>query len=321
MSSAAVIALASAAVGYPLPAIERAKEYARNSKAASTRRAYATDWKAFSLWASANGVAAMPAAPETIAAHISDMAQGYTVGTIQRRLSSISQAHQVAGFESPTQNPIVRNVFAGIKRELGVVYNQKAALVAKDLHAMVDALPDSLLGIRDRALLLFGFSGAFRRSELVALDVEDLTFTDDGLLVVIRKSKTDQERQGQRIGVPRLPGSDYCPVRALRAWLDAGMITTGPVFRAVLIGGRLQPSRLSDRAVALTVKKRLPDGYDASKYAGHSLRSGLVTAALAGGASLGSVMRTTRHKSLGMLLRYQRETNLLRKNALTVTGL
>jgi integrase len=249
------------------------------------------------------------------------MADHHKASTIQRRLSAVSQVHQVKGFESPTKNEVVRSVLKGIRRTIGTAPNEKAPLVAADIREMVAGLPDKLIGTRDRALLLLGFAGAFRRSELVGLNVDDLTFTDDGMVVMLRRSKTDQEGQGRKVGIPSLPTSDACPVRAVRAWLGASGITEGPVFRSVACGGRLQAKRLSDNAVAEVVKRRLPAGRDAARFAGHSLRAGFVTSAANGGASIKAIMRQTGHRSLETVMRYMREASLFKGNALGATGL
>jgi len=228
--------------------------------------------------------------------------------------------HQARGFESPCRSELCRSVLKGIRRTLGTAPNEKAPLLAIDVREMVAALPDTLLGFRDRALLLLGFAGAFRRSELVALNVEDLAFTEDGLIVTLRRSKTDQEGHGRKIGVPALPASDACPVRGLREWLAAAAITEGPLFRSVS-SGRLHHERLSDQTVAKVVKRHLPTGHDTAKYAGHSLRAGFVTSAAAGGASIKAICRTSGHRSIETVMRYIREASLFRGNALASTGL
>lgn len=303
------------------PLADQAREYAQRAKSARTLRCYATDWKDFTAWCERNALVALPATPQTIALYISALADGRKTSTIQRRLSAISQVHQVRGYDSPTKNEMVRSVLKGIRRTLGVAPAEKAPLMTSDLREMVGSLPDTLIGKRDRALLLLGFAGAFRRSELVGLNVEDLEFTPDGLIVLLRRSKTDQEGVGRKIGIPLLPTSDTCPVRAIHEWLAASGISSGPLFRPVTQGGVLVASRLSDRAVAVTVKKRLPSGRDTSKFAGHSLRAGFVTSAAAGGASVKAIMNQTGHRSLETVMRYMRDASLFRGNALGATGL
>ena len=209
----------------------------------------------------------------------------------------------------------------GVRRTIGTAQDGKAPLVSADIKEIVGSLPATLIGLRDRALLLVGFSGAFRRSELVALNFEDLEFTEEGLVVTLRRSKTDQESRGRRIGIPILPHSDACAVRALREWLAASHITAGPIFRPVRLGNRISAARLSGFGVARIIKKRLPAGKDATRYSGHSPRSGFCTSACSGGAPIKSIQNVTGHRSVDMLLRYVRETSLFRKNALSLTGL
>ncbi len=302
------------------PEAERAREYARSSRAESTVRGYRTDWRIFSEWCAERDLSPLPASPGTVAAYIADQAGKLKVATLQRRLTSISQTHKLRGLESPTGHEAVRSVLKGIRRTHGTAQEQKAPLLASDVREIVSKLPDTLIGKRDRALLLIGFAGAFRRSELVALDVADLEHTSEGLVIVLRRSKTDQEGRGRRIGVPALPHSTACPVRALQEWLDASGIAQGAIFRAVAKGGRLK-DRLSGRAVAMIVKKLLPADRDKAKFAGHSLRAGFVTSAATGGANLKAIMRQTGHRSLAMVLRYTREASLFRSNALSSTGL
>ena len=187
---------------------------------------------------------------------------------------------------------------------------------------MMANLPDRLLGVRDRALLLVGFAGAFRRSELVSLNVRDLKFTNDGLTVTLRRSKTDQEGSGRKVGIPYGSSPETCPVRSLRAWLEASGIESGPVFRPINRHGQIRPSRLSDRAVALIVKRAAEAaGKDPAEFAGHSLRSGLATAAAIGGASERAIMKQTGHRSTAMVRRYIRDGSLFRENAAARVGL
>jgi site-specific recombinase XerD len=316
-----MVPIAAGEVGSLLPVMEQAREYARRSKAPATRRGYASDWRSFVGWCSVNGLVALPASPGTVCLYLSACADRLKASTIQRHVSAISQWHQAKGFESPTRNPQVHAVLSGIRRTLGTMPNEKAPLLAADMREMVAALPRDLRGVRDRALLLLGFAGAFRRSELVALDFEDIEFTEEGLAVMLRRSKTDQDGAGRKIGVPMLPHSDACPTAAVKAWLEASGITAGALFHPIALGGRMSPNRLSDRSVALIVKRSLPTGKDATKHAGHSLRSGFCSAAANGNASMKSIMRTTGHRSLSTLMRYIREANLFKGNALASTGL
>ena len=300
----------------------QAEQFIAQSKSANTLRAYRSDWRHFETWCRQHGVASLPAHVETVASYLSDLAATSRVSTLQRRVAAISVAHKMAGHESPTSSAAVRVLLAGIRRSLGTKPGTKKPALTEDIRSMLDCLPDSLLGARDRALLLLGFAGAFRRSELVALDVQDLEFTDDGLVVTLRRSKTDQEGETRRVGIPRGSGPTTCPVRALRNWLDEADITDGPVFRSVNRHGKLQPRRLTAQSVALVIKKYAAlIGRDPAVFAGHSLRSGHATQAAANGASERSIMNQTGHKSLKMVRRYIREGSLFRENAAARLGL
>jgi site-specific recombinase XerD len=298
----------------------KAAAFAGASRAANTVRAYRSDWKDFSWWARVRGRQALPAAPDTLALYLSDRAASCKVSTLARALSSVVKAHKTAGHESPVTES-VRAVWEGIRRSKGVAPQQKAAAVTADIRAMVAGLGEVLRDQRDRALILVGFAGAFRRSELVALDVGDISFGAGGAIVTVRRSKTDQEGAGELVGIPFGRHPDTCPVRALRAWVEAAGITEGAVFRQVnrhgQIGGRLAP-----QSVALVVKELAAvAGLDASRYAGHSLRAGLATSAAAAGVGLPELMAQTRHKSTQVALGYIRRGNLFKRNAAAAVGL
>ena len=325
----AALAIGRATTQLPLATLEqtasRARAYAEESKAPNTRRAYRSDWNDFTLWCRERRRTTLPAAPETVALYLTELAAVCKVSTLQRRLSSIAQAHQAAGYsahDSPTRHATVRAVWAGIRRAHGTAQEGKAPTLIEDVRAMVATLPDTLLGLRDRALLLLGFAGAFRRSELVAVDVRDVAVSRAGLVVTIRRSKTDQEGEGQTVGIPYGSNPDTCPVRAVQAWLECAYIKEGPLFRSVNRHEQLQQGRLSDRAVALVVKRAAAAaGLDASRYAGHSLRAGLATAAAIAGAGERAIMKQTRHRSERMVRKYIRDGQLFRDNAAAVVGL
>jgi len=231
-----------------------------------------------------------------VALYLSDLAKTHKVSTLYRRLSGISQAHQAAGFSTPTTDAQVRLVFQGIRRTLGSAPDQKNAAITAEVRAMVETLSPALIGVRDRALLLVGFAGAFRRSELVSLDVADVTFSSDGLIVQLRRSKTDQEGEGRKVGLPFGSNPLTCPVRALRAWLDVAAIARGPIFRSVDRHANVAETRLTDQSVALIVKRSArAAGLDWERYAGHSLRSGLATAAAMADVSERAIMAQTGH--------------------------
>jgi site-specific recombinase XerD len=264
---------------------EKAKEYVHKAKAPNTRKAYRADWADFAAWCKKYRREPLPACPETVAYYLADRSSRLKVSTLERRLGTIAEAHRAAGFESPNSHAQVRLVWQGIRREKGVMQDHKKPTLTKHIRLMVESLPCSLLGVRDRALILLGFAGAMRRSELVSLDVSDLAQADEGLVVTIRKSKTDQVQAGRQVGIPFGESVKTCPVRAVNAWLKASGIEEGPLFRPVNRHGQVLENRLSDRAVAELVKRSLQAaGRSARGYSGHSLRAGLVTqAAMSGG--------------------------------------
>jgi site-specific recombinase XerD len=306
----------------PPSPFEQAREFIRASKAESTLRGYRSDWRDFVAWCESHNVGPLPAAAETVAAYIADCAGRLKVGSIQRRLNAIAEAHKAAGLESPTSSGVVRNTLKGIRRTLGTATRQKAPAVTEDIRAMMAATDDSPIGVRDRALVLLGFAGAFRRSELVSLDVADLAFTRDGLTVTLRRSKTDQEGAGRKVGIPYGSNPETCPVRTLQTWLDLSTVGEGPVFRALNRHGRVGAGRLSGIDVARIVKKlAVRAGLDAAKYAGHSLRAGHATSAAVSGASERSIMNQTGHRSVQMVRRYIRDGSLFRENSAGKLGL
>jgi len=296
----------------------------RASRAFSTHRAYAHDWQEFQIWCRSHARIPLPASPETIILYATDLTknQNRQLNTLRRRLAALSQLHQEAGFPSPTQAWTVQQFLAGLRRELGLAPQRKRPLLAEDLKEILADLPDTRLGQRDRALLLLGFSGAFRRSELVALDVTDLEETRDGLVVTIRKSKTDQEGQGRRVGIP--PGAEptSCPLWAIETWRAAAAIETGAVFRVMNRHDQVLPKRLSGEGVGMVVKRHVEAlGFDPGQFAGHSLRAGLATSAAAAGKSERAIMQQTGHRSLTTVRRYIRDGNLFRENAAEGLGL
>jgi integrase len=264
----------------------------------------------------------LPATCETVAAYIAECAQRLKPGSIQRRLNAIAEAHKAVGLNSPTSAGLVRNTLKGIRRSVGTAPIQKTAALTDDIRAMIAATDDNLIGTRDRALILVGFAGAFRRSELVGLDVEDCAFGKDGLTVILRRSKTDQAGAGRKIGIPYGSNPDTCPVRTMQSWIELSGVCYGPLFRSINRHGKLQPGRLAGIDVARIVKKlAIRAGLDATKYAGHSLRSGHATSAAIGGASERSIMNQTGHRSVQMVRRYIRDANLFRDNSAGRLGL
>ncbi len=298
----------------PAADIDRAASYAKQDKAPATRAAYRSDFTSFQAFCLSRGVASLPATAEALAAYLaSEVESGLKPSTISRRCAAIRYAHKLAGREPPTNSEAVKATLRGI-RSIGAAPVRKAPAVAEIMRDMAHAAPTSIKGLRDRALLLLGFGGAFRRSELVALDVADLEETEAGLRVTIRRSKTDQEGIGTTIAVVR--GGANCPVKALRAWLDAAGIAEGAVFRPVRKGGKVLDRRLTAKSVCDLVKayaRRV--GLDGAAFGAHSLRSGFLTSAARRGASVFKMRDVSRHKSMDVLQAYVRDADLFRDHA------
>ena len=300
----------------------QAQRYVEAAKSENTRRAYRSDWAHFVSWCQDKALAPLPADPAGLILYLTELAGQAKVSTLTRRLSAISQAHQLAGHATPTHDARVRTVMAGIRRTRGTAPQTKRPVLVAELKVILDSLPSSLLGVRDRALLLVGWSGAFRRSELVAVDVEHLAENREGLVVTIGRSKTDQEGQGRAIGIPYGREEATCPVQAVERWRAAGRIESGALFRVMNRHSQVLPQRLSGEAVALVLKRWVaPLGFDPAVFAGHSLRAGLATSAAAAGKSERAIMQQTGHRSVGMVRRYIREGNLFRENAAEGLGL
>ncbi len=307
----------------PTPEVsDQTRDFIRQSRAPATIRAYRSDLRHFEAWCKERSRPDLPADPETVADYIADLAGGgLSTATITRRLSAISQAHKMAELDSPTQTPLVRLTSAGIRRRLRTAQRQARPIMVEELRAIVGALPDDLRGSRDRALLLLGFTGGLRRSELVGLDVADVTEEAEGLRIRIRRSKTDQEGAGREIGIVRGRHPLTDPVAALADWRAAAGIEAGPLFRAVDRGGRVGEARLSDRAVARILKGAAARiGIDPASVSGHSLRAGLATSAAAAGAPERVIMRTTGHRSEAMVRRYIRAGSLFAESASRYLG-
>ena len=240
--------------------IDRARAYAEASIAASTKRAYTSAWRVFTSWCRGRGHRPLPAHPAVVAAFVADRAEQKAVGTVEEYLAAINEAHRLSDLPVPTREMEVRVVMKGIRRTHGTAQQGKAPLLVSHLRRIVEVLPEGVIGVRDRALLLFGFAGALRRSELVALDVEDFDFRDEGLAVTIRRSKTDQQGARRLVGLPYGSNPATCPVRATRGWLCESSAEAGPVFRSVDRRGHISPGRLSGKAVGLVVKRSVACG-------------------------------------------------------------
>ena len=303
--------------------VDAARGYAAAARAPATRRAYASDLKTYVAWCALHGFTPLPVAPGVLALYFAARAEaGLSPSKLGRELAAISQVHRAAGLPSPRADGALQEVMKGIRREKGVAVRQMAPLLPQHLRVISERLPANLLGRRDRAPLLLGFAGALRRSELVALDVEDLAFSNEGLELSIRKSKTDQEGEGAKLGIPFGGHRATCPVRSTRDWLEAAGLTSGALFRPVSRHGRMATSRLSDQSVTDVVQRAaVLAGLNPALYSGHSLRAGLATAAAKAGKPTHVILKQTRHPSAAMLGRYIRDAELFRDNAAQGVGL
>ena len=298
------------------PYSEAAIKYLERSKSPNTVKAYKSDWSDFVHWCKDHKESPLPASPKTVVNYLSELAEGYLcANTISRRLTAISEAHRLAKQMPPILHPDVRAVMTGIRKTKGTHQQGKAAILFDDLQDIQFSFPDNLTGLRNRALILLGFSGAFRRSELVSLNVEHLTFMSQGLQIFLARSKSDAEGKGSYLGINALRTSAYCPVAAVRAWLKAGGLKSGPLFRPISKAGTISERRLTDRSVANIVKEwALINGLDPDIYSGHSLRRGFATSAAISGASTKEIMKQTRHRSEKMANRYIAEGTIFERN-------
>ncbi|MDR7039746.1 site-specific recombinase XerD [Methylobacterium sp. BE186] len=309
-------AIADEGATLPVETAPLVQAYQRASKAEATVRAYKADAAAFEAWCSRFGFRPLPASPEAAAAFlVHEAEQGRASSTIGRRIAAIRHAHKLARLPDPTQDEGVHAAVKGIRRRAGVKPTQKAAATAEVLAAMLMRMPDTLTGKRDRALLALGFAGAFRRSELAALDVADLREDKEGLRVFVRRSKTDQEGRGIEKAIPH--GRFIRPVALVREWLEAAGITEGPVFRPVSRSGNVrQAGRLTTQAVADIVKKyATAAGLDASTFGAHSLRAGYITTAAERGADLARIMDQSGHRDPRTVLGYIRRANAFKDHS------
>ena len=302
----------------PAEAVAIVRAYQRASKADATVRAYTSDARVFQDWCARFGFRSLPASAEVVAGFLVHEAEaGRSASTIGRRLAAIRYAHKLAGVADPTDDEGVRATMKGIRRRVGVAPTQKAAATADVLAALLMRTPDTLTGKRDRALLALGFAGAFRRSELVGLDVADLREDPEGLRVMVRRSKVDQEGKGFEKAIPH--GRFIRPVALVREWLDAAGITEGPMFRPVSRSGRVRVSkvdgnrpapRLTTQAVADIIKRYCTAaGLDASTFGAHSLRAGYITTAAERGADLARIMDQSGHRDPRTVVGYIRRAN------------
>ena len=299
---------------------EKSKRRLKKSKSDNTLKAYEADWNDFSAWCKYNALTDLPAEPETIVNYINDLADDAKANTVSRRVSAISENHIAAGFQAknPARSGLVRSALDAIRREKGTMQRGKSPILMEDIEELTLCFTaDDIVAIRDKALLFLGFAGAFRRSELVNIQVEDLTFSTEGLIVLIAQSKGDQFGEGNYVAIPYAPSESLCPVTAVQHWLEVSGLHKGPLFRPFKRNKELRQAQLSDKSVALIVKKYIAlSGLDPADFAGHSLRRGFATSAAQHNVDEYTIMKQTRHKSEKMVRRYIEQGNMFKHNPL-----
>ena len=294
----------------------------QNSKANNTVRAYKSDFKDFELFCLKNGFKSMPSDSKIVSLYLTYLStKDVKMSTLKRRLVAIGVIHRLKGHYLDTKHPSIIENIMGIKRRKGSIQKGKKPLLINNLKTIINVIDDikddEIKRYRDRTIILIGFSGGFRRNEIVSLDFDDLDFVNEGLKINLKKSKTDQFGEGLIKAVPYFDNPNYCPVKSLQKWLNYSKIDNGPVFRRLNKGSKLTENRLTDQTVAILIKKYLQiSGIDSKNYSGHSLRSGFATSAADSGAEERSIMAMTGHKSTEMVRRYIKEANLFKNNAL-----
>jgi integrase len=308
-----------------LAALAAAMDFAAAALAPATLRAYRADWNHFLTWCREAGWAALPASPHTVAAYLAAMATTHTTSVLERRLATLSRAHRLAGLDWPRAHPAIRNTLRGILRHHGRPARQAAALATDELIRLVETCETTPVGRRDRALLLIGYAGALRRSELVAITQEDVVFTTDGLRLTIPRAKGDQTGKGASLGIPRGNRPDTCPVRALELWLEVSNCRFGPVFRAIDRLGVIATQALHADSVRLILSRRAaiagltaPAG---ERLSPHGLRAGFITQAYIAGARDEQIMAHTRQKDLRTMRGYVRRAKLVSASPAGLLGL
>ena len=294
----------------------------KSSKAMNTIRAYKSDFKDFELFCVQNSFKSLPSDPKVVSLYLTHLStKDIKMSTLKRRLVSIGVIHKFKGYYLDTKHPSIIENIMGIKRRKGSAQKGKKPILINNLKQIINVIDEinneEIKKFRDRSIILIGFSGGFRRNEIVSLDYEDLDFVTEGLKIHIRRSKTDQFGEGAVKALPYFDNSQYCPVLSLKKWIEVSNIKSGPVFRIFSKGSQLMKNRLTDQTVALLIKNYLKfAGIDSENYSGHSLRSGFATSAAESGAEERSIMAMTGHKSTEMVRRYIKEANLFKNNAL-----
>ena len=294
----------------------------KSSKSANTLRAYKSDFKDFTIFCIKHGLQSLPTNPNTVSIYLTSLSKSEAkMSTLRRRLVSIGVVHKLKGHYLDTKHPIIIENLLGIKRIKGSIQIGKKPILINHLNKLIKVINNNIYPeikkLRDKAIILIGFSGGFRRSEITSLDYEDIEFVEEGLKILVRRSKTDQFGEGHLKGIPYFVNSPLCPVKSLNEWINISKINSGPIFRKFNKGFGLSTMRLSDQSVALLIKNYLNlAGIDSKNYSGHSLRSGFATATAEAGADERSIMAMTGHKNSQMVRRYIKEANLFKNNAL-----
>ena len=293
----------------------------KSSKAINTLRAYKSDFKDFETFCVKHGLNSLPTEPKIISLYLTHLSKNSKISTLRRRLVSISVVHKLKGHYLDTKHPIIIENLMGIRRVKGSIQKGKKPLLISHLKLIINKINEQTINeikkLRDKSLILIGFGGGFRRTELISIDYEDLEFVAEGVKITVRKSKTDQYGEGMIKGLPYFTNEIYCPVKHLKKWLEISKINTGPIFRRFSKGLSLTDKRLTDQSVALLIKEYLKAaGIEDTNFSGHSLRSGFATVAADSGADERSIMAMTGHKTTQMVRRYIRDANLFKQNAL-----
>ena len=294
----------------------------KSSKANNTVRAYKSDFNDFELFCVQNGFLSLPTEPKVVSLYLTYLStKDIKMSTLKRRLVSIGVIHKLKGHYLDTKHPSIIENILGIKRRKGSTQNGKKPLLINSLKRIINVIDqeinEEIKKFRDRSIILIGFSGGFRRNEIVSLDYDDLEFVTEGLKISLRRSKTDQFGEGFIKALPYFDSAQYCPVISIKKWIEVSNINSGSLFRRFTKGSRLTKNRLTDQTVALLIKKYLKlAGIESINYSGHSLRSGFATSAAESGAEERSIMAMTGHKSTEMVRRYIKEANLFKNNAL-----
>ena len=294
----------------------------KSSKADNTIRAYKSDFNDFGLFCAKNGFKSLPSEPKIVSLYLTHLStKDSKMSTLKRRLVSIGVIHKLKGHYLDTKHPSIIENIMGIKRRKGSSQKGKKPILINNLKILINVIDnqknDEIKRLRDRSIILIGFSGGFRRNEIVSLNYDDLEFVSEGLKINLRRSKTDQYGEGSLKGLPYFDNREYCPVVSIKKWLEISKIDTGPLFRRFNRGSKLSEKRLTDQTVALLIKKYLElAGINSQNFSGHSLRSGFATSAAESGAEERSIMAMTGHKSTEMVRRYIKEANLFKNNPL-----